>query len=78
MAAVALGRMKAVTALPALEAHSLGDRPTTDVVANACRWAAARVAGRPLPDPGVVEAPQRDWFLVPLASGSAGQPRPGG
>jgi HEAT repeat protein len=67
MAAVALGRMKAAAALPALEAHALGDRPTTDVVANACRWAAAHLAGRPPPpDPGVVEVIQRDWFLVPL------------
>jgi HEAT repeat protein len=66
MSAVSLGRMKAREALPSLELISRDDKPTTDLVVVACRWAIAQVAGRPMPPPGVIEAVQRDWFLTPV------------
>ncbi len=65
MAAVSLGRMKAGQELPSLRQEAGDGKPTADVVAVACRWAIARITGGPLPPPGEVEAPQRDWFLTP-------------
>ena len=65
MAAVALGRMKAASYLETLEKFSNGELSTTDPVDYACRWAVCHLKGTPLPAPGRVEAPQKDWFVVP-------------
>jgi HEAT repeat protein len=63
-AAVALGRLRAQHAVMVLT-NAAGVGPTTDRIENACRWAIASITGDPLPPPGIVEAAQRDWFLVP-------------
>jgi HEAT repeat protein len=68
MAAVSLGRLRAAGAKKLLADFTPGPEPSTDVVTNACRWALARQAGQPAPDPGVIELPQRDWFLTPVVA----------
>jgi HEAT repeat protein len=65
MAAVALAHMQAQQSLPALKAFADGTKPTAEVVPNACRWALGQLTREPVPPTGVVEVPQRDWFLVP-------------
>ena len=67
MAAIALGRMKTAAHLETLRTYSDGDRPTTDPVLSACRWAVAHIEGKELPPPGVFEVVQRDPFLVPAS-----------
>ena len=66
MAAVTLARMNARQSLPALRNGSFGTDPSTDVVANACRWHVGQLTREPVPPAGVVESPRRQWFLVPL------------
>lgn len=66
MAAVSLGRMKATGSLKVLQDYSLGADPTPDIVPNACRVAAAELAGEPVPAAGVFEVIQRDPFLAPV------------
>jgi hypothetical protein len=65
MAAIALGRMKGDKYLETLEEYSKGTLSTTDPVHYACRWAVCYLKGTKLGDPGKVEAPQRDWFVIP-------------
>jgi HEAT repeat protein len=65
MAAVALARLGARQSVDVLREQG-GEQPTLDAADYACRWAAAQLTGRPLPPPGVYEAPQTNWFLVPI------------
>lgn len=65
MAAIALGLMKAKDALPTLRPFTEGP-PSLDPVQNASIWAVAQITGAPVPPPGTIEDPDRDWFLVPL------------
>jgi len=64
MSAIALGRMKAAEALPALRKFCPDGKLSRDPVNNACGWAIARITGVPLPPPGTIEVPQRVWFLT--------------
>ncbi|MFL5342780.1 MAG: hypothetical protein ACJ8F7_21820 [Gemmataceae bacterium] len=64
MSAVALGRLRADTALPALRKY-YPKRLTTDGFSNACGWALERITGEPLPRTGVTEVAQTGWFLEP-------------
>ena len=66
MSALALGRMGSKRSLEVLRNTSDGKEPSASTVPNACRWALNRLTGEPIPEPGVVESVQRDWFLVPL------------
>jgi HEAT repeat protein len=66
MSAIALGRMKATQSLQALRERTGADLPSVDFVTHACRWSVNQITGEPLRPPGVVEAPQQDWFLIPL------------
>jgi HEAT repeat protein len=65
MAAVSLGRMKANQSLPALRLQAENARPSTDIVVNAARWAVNRMTQEPVPQLGVIESIQADWFLIP-------------
>jgi HEAT repeat protein len=65
MAAVALGRMKAKSALPTLRSYWSG-KLTLDPVQNACGWAIEQITGEVVPPAGTIEVPARDWFLTPL------------
>ncbi|MCI0458108.1 MAG: HEAT repeat domain-containing protein, partial [Gemmataceae bacterium] len=65
MSAVALGRMKAKTALHTLRSFWSG-KPTLDPVPTACGWAIAQITGEVVPPAGIVEIMARDWFLTPL------------
>lgn len=66
MAAVTLARLNAKQSIGALREYSDGTKPTIDIVANACRWSVAQLTQQPVPAVGIVEAPQRQWFLVPI------------
>jgi hypothetical protein len=65
MAAVSLARMNAKQSLPALRDLSEGNKPVPDIVAHACRWGVNHLTGEPIPPAGIIEVPQKDWFLVP-------------
>jgi PBS lyase HEAT-like repeat len=60
-AAVALGRMGAHEALPALRGFVGPDQ-----VGSACRWAIHELTGEPLPELQPIVREQRGWFLTPL------------
>jgi HEAT repeat protein len=66
MAAVALGRMQAKQSLHVLRDYSDGTKPSADVVVNACRWSVGHLTHEPVPAAGVVEVPQREWFLTSI------------
>jgi hypothetical protein len=57
--------MKAEGGLPTLRTFYRAKKPTLDVVNNACGWAIERITGELVPPAGIVEVPQRDWFLMP-------------
>jgi len=65
MAAVAVARMGARQSVDILREQG-GEQTTLDAADYACRWAVAQLTGQPLPPPGVYEAPQTNWFLVPI------------
>jgi hypothetical protein len=64
MAAVALGRMKAVNALPSVRMYWTGTLGQS-TVNNACGWAITQLTGEALPPRGIVRRPYTDWFLMP-------------
>jgi HEAT repeat protein len=66
MAAISLGRMKAKDSVPLLRKFYPAQKPSLDVVGNACGWAIEQITGETVPAPGTIEVPQRDWFLSPL------------
>lgn len=66
MSATSLGRMKAADSVPLLRKFYPAQKPSLDVVSNACGWAIEQITGEKVPAPGTVEVPQRDWFLSPL------------
>jgi HEAT repeat protein len=66
MAAISLARLKANKSLAVLREFSYGTAPDTDIVVNASRWAVGHLTGEPVPPAGIVEALQRNWFLIPL------------
>ena len=66
MAAVSLGRMKAADALAPLREFRTQNKPSADVVNNACGWAIEQITGEKFPAPGVLEVTTRNWFLSPL------------
>ncbi len=65
MAAVALGRMKAKSAVGSLRKFYEG-KPSFSPVSNSCGWAIEQITGEKMPPPGVAEARQLGWFLAPL------------
>ncbi|MCI0681443.1 MAG: hypothetical protein L0Y71_05000 [Gemmataceae bacterium] len=64
MAAVALGRMNAKTALPSLRQQYTDGEPSLNMVNNACGWAIARITGEKMPKPKTIHRVERDWFLA--------------
>jgi HEAT repeat protein len=64
MAAISLGRMKAVEALPTLRRYYSGG-PPPDGTPGACAWAIERITGEPTPALVTVRLLQLDWFLTP-------------
>ncbi|HSQ55092.1 MAG TPA: HEAT repeat domain-containing protein [Gemmata sp.] len=66
MAAIALARFQAKTALKALREYADGTAPTVDITTNACRVALGLMTNEPVPPPGEVKSWQQGWFLVPL------------
>ncbi len=69
MAAISLGRIKAVTALAHLHDDYCPDQePSGDAVRDACGWAAERLSTDPrykMHDPKTTRLPRRAWFLTP-------------
>jgi hypothetical protein len=65
MAAVALGRMKARSALGTLRSYWFG-KPDLNPVSNACGWAVAQITGEAPPPAGTVAITARGWFVAPL------------
>jgi hypothetical protein len=63
--AIALGRMKAQEALPALRKYYPGLKPSRERVGKACAWAVSALTGEKMPEPGVIEDLQQGWFLMP-------------
>ena len=68
MAAIALGRTKAVEVVPALRRYCPDHQPVDDPIHDACGWAIEQLSTDPndamLP-PKTTLAPRRDWFLMP-------------
>jgi hypothetical protein len=65
MAAVTLGRMKAVDTLTSLREFYRPGVPSLNPVNGACGWAIEQMTGERMAPPGVVEVVERDWFLAP-------------
>ncbi len=65
MSAIALGRMKADKALPALRTF-YEEGGSVRVVGYACAWAIRKLTGENLPDPPTPTFAQRGWFLEPI------------
>jgi hypothetical protein len=66
MAAIALGRMKAESALPTLRSGAMNFGRNQEP-GSACYWAIERVTGEPAPPPGELKSVVRGWFLGPLS-----------
>lgn len=65
MAAVTLGRMKAVDTLASLREFYRPGVPSLNPVNGACGWAIEQMTGEKMAPPGAVEVVERDWFLAP-------------
>jgi HEAT repeat protein len=65
MAAVSLGRMKAVGSLPSLRAGFAAGEPNFDRVNNACGWAVEQITGDVVPSAKADRRVQGDWFAIP-------------
>jgi hypothetical protein len=64
MAAITLGRMKAVQSLPSLRNFWTG-KINGDTTNDSCGWAIERITGEAIPAPETTRRPYRDWFLMP-------------
>jgi hypothetical protein len=64
MAAISLGRMKAVDALPTLRKLYPGGQPG-EGPGRACAWAIERITGEAVPTLATVRRVHTDWFLTP-------------
>lgn len=65
MAAIALGRMKAKTALPSLREHFSDRALSRNTINNACGWAIEQITGEKLPPATTIFRTERAWFLTP-------------
>jgi hypothetical protein len=65
MAALTIGRLKAVGPLPSLRLYCAEQKPNDDSVHNACGWSIERITGEPMLWSLTIEKVQRDWFLAP-------------
>jgi HEAT repeat protein len=66
MSGIALGRMKARSALPTLRRHYPQRKPSGSTVNNACGWAIAQITGKAMPAAETIRKSQRDEFLTPF------------
>jgi hypothetical protein len=62
MCAIALGRMKAESALSDLREHAISQ----DYVGRACHWAIERMTGEVPPPPENVVGKIDGWFMAPI------------
>ena len=65
MSVIALGRMKAGSALKSLQTYCPDRKPSLDHLSNACSWAITQITGEPMPAAEPIQRGSRDWFLVP-------------
>ncbi|MFV1966955.1 MAG: HEAT repeat domain-containing protein, partial [Pirellulaceae bacterium] len=66
MSAIALGRMRAESALPTLRRIASMHGPNREP-GRACYWAIERITGEPAPPPEKSEVGVLGWFLEPIA-----------
>jgi HEAT repeat protein len=71
MAAVSIGRMKALSPVPALQKY-IGGKPPATSYGVAIRWALMEITGEFVPEPDPALAAKKKWFLEPL-EGAAGE-----
>jgi hypothetical protein len=65
MAAVAIGRMKARSQVPAMQKY-MGVKPPAISYGAALRWALMEITDEFVPEPDPPIAPKKKWFLEPL------------
>src|SRR5262249_24118046 len=65
MAAISLGRTKAMDALPSLRKRCRDHAPPTNQVEVACHWATEQLTGEAMLSPKTIRKMERDWFLAP-------------
>jgi HEAT repeat protein len=71
MAAVSIGRMKALSQVPALQKY-IGPKPPAILYGVAMRWALMEITGEFVPEPDPPIAPRRKWFMEPLEGAAGG------
>ena len=65
MSALSIGRMKAVSQVPALKKY-IGPRIPAALFGVAIRWALIELTGEPIPEPESPRSRKKRWFLEPL------------